>query len=642
MQKQPLKVLVFILLLAFYGGLLVHQIDLPWGYGNDLGRHINNGEMLLKGHTELLYKNFYSYTIPEQRVVNHHWFSGVVFYLVKAAIGWEGLVIFKTLVLLLAFLLLFRLAAEKSNFWLAAVFAVPAIYLLGLRTQARPEMFSYLFAVLFLYLLFDFEKNPGRKRIYWLIPIQVFWVNMHLFFPLGIAIAGAFLVEKLIKKQFELTKKLFLLIAFLFVSCLINPNGISGALAPLNSSGNFGIGIGELKPLSYFLNYNPPAENIWIAIFCVSLLILIISFIIGFRQKNIFWFIVSMAAGIGGIMMNRLVPLFGIAFLPAAAINFSSVFLGERKQLVFTESFYSKFRLVCQALFIFILCCLIYYGASGRIHDYKKPGLGVTAQSESASKFFKANNLHGPIFNDFDIGGYLIYSFYPGEKVFTDNRPEAYPFDFFQNHYARILSDESTWQKALQQYQFNVIFFAENDINPHSMKFIENRAADPAWVLVFADKYAIIFLRNNPENQNVIAKYFITPENVKERMQPLLSSEDYTDRTAGAEILSLMGRPDLGIAALFDIVSKWPDKGSTWKLMGQMQLQASGNYSPILAMMFLDKAISTGWRTPDTYTSLAEAYLKLGKKDKAEEALHKALKKNPDDRAAQELMKQVR
>jgi tetratricopeptide (TPR) repeat protein len=640
MLKQPVKLLVFFLLLAFYGSMLVHQIDLP--YGNDVSRHVKNGELLLHGHTELLYTNFYSYTSPTLPVVNHHWMSGLVFYLVIATTGWKGLVIFKAIVLLLAFALLFIVAARKSDFWLASVLSIPAIFLLAERTQVRPEMLSVLFASLFIYLLHRFESNPREKKIYWLIPLQVLWVNSHIFFILGPAITGAFLVEKIIKREMAFIKKTFILILSLGAACLVNPNGIAGALAPFHIMGQMAFDVVELQPLSYFLKNNPMSVNYRIVIFAIALVILTLSFITGLRRKNIFYFILSAVAAFGTIKMVRIMPLFAVAFLPAAAANLASLFHAGRRQTIFSERFIPKLRTGCSIVFILILCSLIYYSASGRILDKRVRGLGLTAQSQNAAEFFKTNNLKGPLFNDYDIGEYLIYNLYPQERVFTDGRPEAYTKDFWKNIFWNTLSSESNWQQSLQKYKFNCIFFEENDVHPWAMQFIANRVIDSTWSLVFADKYAIIFLRNTAENQKTISQYSITPENVQQRMQPLLTSDDYEDQAAAADILSLVGRPDLGIAASLDIVTKWPDKGNTWKVMGQMELQAQGGYNAILAMMFLDKAISTGWKTTDAYTSLAEAYLKLGKKDKAEEALQKVLKINPDYRDAKEMLKKVK
>ena len=57
----------------------------------DIGRHIKNGELILNGNSQVLYKNFYSFTYPEYPFINHHWFFGVISYLVFRLSGFNGL-----------------------------------------------------------------------------------------------------------------------------------------------------------------------------------------------------------------------------------------------------------------------------------------------------------------------------------------------------------------------------------------------------------------------------------------------------------------------------------------------------------------------------------------------------------------------
>src|SRR3989344_6310350 len=112
-KGRYIKLTVFILLLAFYASFLVHQIALP--VGDALPRLIKNGEMVFQ-NPDILTKNVYSYTEPDQPFANHHWLSGVVFYLLDQAVGFSGLIIFKTLVLLAYFSLLFVTARKKADF----------------------------------------------------------------------------------------------------------------------------------------------------------------------------------------------------------------------------------------------------------------------------------------------------------------------------------------------------------------------------------------------------------------------------------------------------------------------------------------------------------------------------------------------
>src|SRR4051812_8584570 len=94
-----LKIGVFLLLLVFLGTISTYKISLP--KADDMARHIKNGELILHGNFDILYKNVYSYTQPDYPVVNHHWLAGVVYYLLLKVIGWSGLVLFKVFLILL-------------------------------------------------------------------------------------------------------------------------------------------------------------------------------------------------------------------------------------------------------------------------------------------------------------------------------------------------------------------------------------------------------------------------------------------------------------------------------------------------------------------------------------------------------------
>jgi hypothetical protein len=155
------------LLLVLYGSFLLHTISLP--AGDDLPRLIKNGQTIFQ-NWDVLTKNVYSYTEPNHAFANHHWLSGIVFAALYAVVGFGGLVVFKTVVLLATLALLFLLALRRADFWLVALCSVPTIILLDERTMVRPEIFSFFFIVVFLYILMDarfetlFGQMPPQDR----------------------------------------------------------------------------------------------------------------------------------------------------------------------------------------------------------------------------------------------------------------------------------------------------------------------------------------------------------------------------------------------------------------------------------------------------------------------------------------------
>jgi len=549
-----------------------------------------------------------------------------LFYL---GIGWAGLVIFKTIVFLAAFCLVFAIAVRKSNFWLASVLSLPTIMILMARTILRPEMMSFLFIAISLYLLADLNEHPQSKRIFWLIPVQLIWVNMHLFFIVGIALVGGFLIEKFIKdyKNFrknQLTKKLaFLLLALIAVS-LINPNGLEGALYPVNIFNNYGINVLENYPPSYFLKSSPPLDNIPIRFFQWAAVILAVSFLINRRAMPIFYFLAAAATAMGGFMMFRLLSFFGLVFLPAASSNLKNIFIWLKNK--FKKSILGdNLERISIITFIIFICYLIFLGNTGSLLNYKKLGLGLTANSNQAANFFIEQDLQGPIFNDFDSGSYLIYRLYPRWKVFVDNRPEAHSATFLSETYMSALSSEDGWQNIDAQYGFNTIFLYMYSRNGHMRSFTINRIYDPNWRLVYANSYNLILVRNNIENKKVIDEFEITPENVQIKLEGLSRSQNYDDQVAAADIYNLLGRFDLGREKLYSVAQKWPEKGKIWLVLGYLELEKN----PVMATAHFERAISSGYKTPEAYASLGTSYKRIGEDEKAEEAFGTVLKIDP-------------
>ncbi len=651
MRPRIIKTLVFILVIAFYGSLLTYKIKLP--VADDMARHIKNGELILSGHFDVLYSNVYSYTEPGHPFINHHWLSGVIFYLLHQAVGWSGLVIFKVIVLLSAFTLFFLAALKKAVFWLVAFFSLPAILILIERSSLRPEIFSYLFIGVFLYLLMDLEEHPERKRIFWLIPLGLLWVNMHVFWSIGVMMVAGFLLEKIIlnlpaglagyKNLYgnPLIKKLTFLLAALVLVAFINPNGARGVF--YSYPRDFPILIGENQSLSQFQRIAAPWADVSVAIFKPALFLLAISFFFGFRRKQKPWFLffAGTATAALSFYMLRGIPLFGLIFLPAVSANFNEVFTEARD---FLAAKAPKIRDIAGKILIIGLIAaflyFIFFVGQQKLSIYTEPGIGLAFRSDDAALFFKEQNLKGPIFNDTDIGSYLIYHLFPQEKVFADNLfGDAYSASFFSDTYLPMLANEDVWQTMLQNYQFNVIFFYQYDFGTNVGNFLRRRVLDPSWSLVYADTYNLIFLRNIPENQNVIKKFQITRENAGQKLEYMAKSPNFEDQVAAADIFNLIGREDLGADMFLKVVAKWPERGKIWMIMGEWELNRNGPESVPLAMMYLERAVAEGWKTAEANSFLGAAYIKMGQFEKAKETLQIALKINPERQDAKELLK---
>lgn len=640
MNSKLVKTIFFILILGLYSSLLFYKVDFFALSINDLGRHIKNGQILFESR-DALTSNFYSYTNPNFSFINHHWLSGVVFSFLHGLFGFSGLVIFKVAVLLVTLTFVFLASIKKADFWLVALFSLPTILLLKERTEIRPEMFSYLFTAIFLYLLIDSEKNPNSKKIFWLVPLQILWVNLHSFFFIGILLTAGFLFEKFLLniknlKNNPALKKIALLLLMLLAACLVNPNGIRGALFFLDIFGNYGAKISENQSLSAVKDIY--WWDISIQLFLPLAYLLGFSFLFNIKRKAIFYFFAALGAAGATFLIIRGLPLFALMFLPAISFNFNKVFINIKNYI--GESWGRIFVVLLIAAFIYTGTSLHKTSvlSTGTTQEI---GLGLVGSTNDAANFFKKNNIKGPIFNDYNIGSYLIYHLFPQEKVFVDNRPEAYPAAFFQEVYYPMLGQEEKWQEVQGKYNLNVIFFSHQNLGNKENNFLVNRLNDSVWSLIYIDGYSMILLKNTPANQELIKNFQITPENIDKKIGHLLGSDNLAERTAAVNLLLAMGKQELLLDTMQNILEKWPTYSNGWLLLGQLASIQEDAETLSSAIVFLEKAIDLGEKTSEAYTFLGLAYFKTGQFEKAEQALKIALQLNPNRQDAKQYLSQL-
>ncbi len=510
-----LKVIVIVFLLAWFGAQLAEKIDLTTA---DLGRHITNGRIILHGSMEekiaALNTNFYSYTLPDEKFVNHHWLSGVIFYVLGQWQGFGGLSVFYILLGVLTLALFFFAAARAGNFWLAAFFSIFLMPLVSSRSEVRPEMFTYFFSALFYVILSQWRA--GKLKHKWLVPLPFFmllWVNLHIGFVFGFLLLGAFGLEQLVKLLRGKPNGFIPLLIFALLSALlalVNPFGYKALLYPLDIFKNYGYLIVENQSVRFLENLGFGASQHFVLFksavaVCAGLLALWAAA----AWRRVSWpdVILVAASGTMAYFGIRHFPSFALFALPFSAAAAARLLSWTRRHVAYRIMAFSAGALAAAALLLPQWQALADRGA--------KFGIGLLPGNSASAEFFLKNQIRGPVFNDYDIGGYLIYYLHPGEKVFVDNRPEAYTEDFFEKTYKAPQQDPDAWEKLDSQYHFNAIFFSHRDYTPWAQQFLISRIQDENWVPVFADSYNIIFIRKDKDNVKLIQKYYIPPENFK-------------------------------------------------------------------------------------------------------------------------------
>ncbi|HKY33588.1 MAG TPA: hypothetical protein VJV23_13745 [Candidatus Polarisedimenticolia bacterium] len=146
---------------------------------NDIWIHLRTGQIILETW-QVPDKDPYSFTASDKDYVAHEWLSGVLFHLVYAAAGVNGLIVFKSAVILAtcaALVLACRRLKARWSITLACF--VGMLFIGSARFLERPHIFSYLFEALYLLCYVSFRAGGRRAWLYAIPLLHIVWTNLH-------------------------------------------------------------------------------------------------------------------------------------------------------------------------------------------------------------------------------------------------------------------------------------------------------------------------------------------------------------------------------------------------------------------------------------------------------------------------------
>ncbi|MBI4973362.1 hypothetical protein HZC27_02000 [Candidatus Roizmanbacteria bacterium] len=483
-------------------------------FSQDLGRHLKLGEIIWQTRT-IPSINLFSYTHTAFPFINHHWLAEVFYFLLKSTAGLFALQILKLGLIFFAGWISIKSGLAKSSSLIVFFVSLFLFPLLLDRLDIRPELFGFLFFSLLLYILF-FQK---QKKLYYLVPfILLLWVNIHITFIFGIGLV-------------LLRRKKLLLLSLLVL--LLNPHGLTGILYPLNIWKNYGYTIAENQNLFFLKSV---MLNPLIQYFLLSIPFIFVALFILFARKKYTFFILLLAFFVLPFWQIRHMPFFVFVAIPTVSYAYSLVLFSSMIESRIEQSrniFYVVFILFC-LLFSSAFIFNTYY----QVFDKNKSfGTGFDEPQKKATDFVLSSKMRGNIFNNFDIGGYAIYRLFPTYKVFVDNRPEAYPAEFFQKVYIPLQEQKELREKIFKQYNIHTVFFSHTDMTPWGRTFLDQILKEPQWKMVYLDD-SIVILTDEESFPDIRS-------NDAYMMQLVSSQDNYLSLLRLISVLSGLGRGDL-------------------------------------------------------------------------------------------------
>ena len=518
-------------------------------FTSDFGTHIALGKHIVQKH-DIPTREHWNYpSLGMENGSGGEWGFEAVLYLVYAATGEYGVSFFVWAVVFGIFLFLYRAMVLRGAHPLLAVLAIFAFSgFLRIRIQPRPEIFTYLFTAMTIFLLSEYYYGSRKKLIYLFPPMILVWANSHPTYLMAFGLCGAFFADALVRaawrKEFQRARLRTWVIPPLItgvaglVLCGLNPHGYGWLLSPLHMiSRGAGTGantilmsISELTPVKgtgFFLYYK--AAVVFAAIsLCLGLagrrvyLLDIFLFAIAFKGA---WDS-ARAVSMMGLFLSPGASLHLTGFLSAAAGWFSTKV--TRKPEAPVEKRRQKGKREPQPAAVsvrpdprprfagnailtgVVVLALVAFGGTTLAFSFSQLefGVGITKHkfSFAAAEFLRRNPVPGKMFNFFDIGGFLDWQLYPGALTFIDGR--AYNQQVFMEHQS-VTGGMPEWGRIVDKYGITYFVLKTMDSSGMILPIVPLLANDPSWSLVFSDGLFVVFVRNTPELREYVRAHEI-------------------------------------------------------------------------------------------------------------------------------------
>jgi len=440
----------------------------------DVWWHLKTGQYIAE-HKNVPHTDPFSYTRAGKPWVTHEWLTELALYQIERSAGWGGLIVTFAAVLCGAFYLLYLRCGPAP--YIAGVATLFAAWATMPVWGVRPQVLSLLLTSLWLLILERSERNP--RLLWWTLPLTLLWVNLHAGFALGLALLALFLVGEWIERALgyshhnstHLRTAAFILLLDLVIVPL-NPNGLRMFSYPLET-------LRSAAMQNYIAEWASP--NFHHAEYFPFLLIVLAAFAIlswsgkRVRPRDLLLLIVSLYAGLCSI---RMTPLFVLIALPLIAKR-----LGNWPRTASPQRRPQASRSVFNAAIV--LAMLMFTGIHIAQVIRRQPLAEAQSFPARAVAFLQSYPPSGPIFNDYDWGGYLIWKLYPSTRVFIDGRADLYGQQFF-DQFADTYQLKDAWQQPLQHWHIDTV------IVPPDSALATALRGSTGWIVSYEDSQAVI------------------------------------------------------------------------------------------------------------------------------------------------------
>lgn len=453
----------------------------------DIWWHLRAGQWIVE-NGRVPHTDPFSFTRSGESWVSHEWLSEVVFYSLWKLAGPVALIVLSSLVTTAGFLFLYSRCPEEP-YWAAAATVLGA-WASAPCWGARPQMFTFLLASLFLWLLDRAENQP--RLLLWIPPLFVLWLNLHAGFALGPALMLLYAMGLIFEAVIGTTtwsevRPIVTRVTLATLACI--------ALVPLNPSGTHlyrypfdTLRMNQLR--SFIVEWLSP--DFHRALYTPFLLLILLLFVLlawsnsSLKGRVLIPLIFLLFAALDAV---RHIPIFVLVAVPVISGALPPAFKSAATKS--PHRLQGRFRPFARTAVLILLAgfSLVRWTMLACTQATSE----ATQFPQAAVVFLQKSRQPERLFAYYDWGGYALWKLYPQYRVFADGRSDLYGDDLLKQC---DMADQlqNGWRAVLDDWDVETVLI------PPNLALAQGLFLDSQWHSPYHDSQAVIFVRvrSNP------------------------------------------------------------------------------------------------------------------------------------------------
>jgi len=460
-------------------------------HDSDTGWHVRNGESIV-ANASVPSKDDFSYTRAGEAWFSWEWLSDVALGTLHRLAGLPAIALTAAVVIAFTAVGSAQLALSLGgNLFLTAGATVVLLGVTSMHWLARPHLFSWILALVFLSVA-EHERRQPTRTLYALPVVSILWTNMHGSFLLGPTILFVYALGEWVTQRNEegnlfTSRYRFALTGLLsLLGTFINPYGWRLHQHIFSYLRNTYL----MDHIQEFRSFDFHSSGaLYVELFFATAVAGMIALA---RQRAYGPALLSLGMLHASLYSARHLPTAAVLLLPLSVAALTR----EAKRLPRLQGFieYSdRLRAIDRQIYgvipialvlVFTLFGLNAHATAGHV------GFDSGPFPVQAADFLETNDpeRNGYVFATDQWGGYLIYRFAGRMKVFVDGRSDFYGQNLLEK-YAQVTELKPGWESILKQYKVRFVLVPAGHALASALQLSSQ------WKQVYEDAVAVVYER---------------------------------------------------------------------------------------------------------------------------------------------------